>query len=90
MLAQSLLDGTIKSCGCLRADNCRENGYRTARANAERKHNINIPAESSKKGAKQQYRGVRIAMAFDSVFRSKPDTIHVDRPGARVVRGGRY
>jgi hypothetical protein len=32
----------------------------------------------------------RVADAFASVFPAPPDTVHVDRPGARVVRGGRY
>lgn len=32
----------------------------------------------------------RIAQAFDAVFRPAPDYVHVDTPGARVVRGSRY
>ena len=32
----------------------------------------------------------RVSDAFAEVFRSAPDFVHVDRPGARVVRGRRY
>ena len=32
----------------------------------------------------------RVGDAFAAVFRPPPDTVHVDRPGARVVRGTRY
>ena len=32
----------------------------------------------------------RVADAFADVFGTRADTVHVDRPGARVIRGGRY
>ena len=32
----------------------------------------------------------RVGDAFAQVFRAPLDTVHVDRPGARVVRGTRY
>ena len=86
VLAQSLLEGSIKSCGCLRAE--------TARATGKRNAGVNIPQESRKAGGKKagaaQSKTARVADAFAQVFRSPPDTVHVDRPGARVVRGTRY
>ena len=86
VLAQSLLEGSIKSCGCLRAE--------TARATGKRNAGVNIPQESRSQGGKMAValarKRDRIADAFASVFREPPDTVHVDRKGARVVRGGRY
>lgn len=87
VLAQSLLEGSIKSCGCLRAEVARENGARN-------RGRVNIPQESRKAGGKKagaaQSKTARVADAFAQVFREPPDTVHVDRKGARVVRGGRY
>ena len=35
--------------------------------------------------------GYHARMAIiDSILGTQPDTMHVDRPGARLVRGGRY
>lgn len=36
------------------------------------------------------YKANRLDNAFAAVFREPADTTHVDRPGARVVRGRRY
>lgn len=105
VLACSLLDGTIKSCGCLRADNARNNGYRAAlKASAKRRQRtddaitgvfaprvrVNIPARSRKIGGGKADKTARIAQAFGAVFKVEPDYVHVDTPGARVVRGSRY
>lgn len=58
------------------------------------KPKMNIPQESRSQGGKMAValarKRDRIADAFAEVFPSPPDTVHVDRPGARVVRGGRY
>ncbi len=54
------------------------------------KRAVNIPQESRKAGGAKANRSGRIADAFAQVFRAPPDTVHVDRPGARVVRGSRY
>ena len=105
VLACSLLDGTIKSCGCLRADNARNNGYRAAlKTSAKRRQRtddaiaevfdapagVNIPAVSRNIGGGKSGKTTRIAQAFDAVFRPAPDYVHVDTLGARVVRGSRY
>lgn len=74
--ASDLLSGHTRSCGCLR----RENTGKVGKANAGRDSNI----------ASGVSRTARVQRVLASIFRPPPDTIHVDRPGARVVRGGRY
>ena len=71
--ADNLTTGTVRSCGCLRA----EKGTEKAAA---------MRAALSKAGTRTK----RVGDAFAAVFRPPPDTVHVDRPGARVVRGTRY
>ena len=71
--------GRIASCGCARADAMRALGARAARSRA-----------SAARSGQRVYKASRIADAFAEVFRVPADTTHVDRPGARVVRGRRY
>lgn len=66
---------------------------RTERALAEvlaPRARVNIPAVSRNIGGGKSGKTTRIAQAFDAVFRPAPDYVHVDTPGARVVRGSRY
>lgn len=49
-----------------------------------------ITLEHAKSGGSKGVKSARIADALSAIFRAPPDTVHVDRPGARVVRGTRY
>jgi hypothetical protein len=49
-----------------------------------------ITLDHAKSGGAKANRSGRIAGAVAAIFRAPPDTVHVDRPGARVVRGTRY
>lgn len=51
---------------------------------------FNVPQESRTKGAHRQHKAARVSKALAEVFAAKPDTIHVDRAGAKLVRGSRY
>ncbi|MCC6378741.1 MAG: hypothetical protein IT519_08000 [Burkholderiales bacterium] len=51
---------------------------------------MNIPARSRKIGGGKADKTARIAQAFGAVFKVEPDYVHVDTPGARIVRGSRY
>lgn len=76
-LGNSLRCGYTRSCGCLR----RETAGR---------RNVNVPQASRKQGGALASKSQRIAAAIADVFASPPDYTHVDKPGARVVRGSRY
>ena len=56
------------------------------RAENGKKAKSSMQAKSAAAGLKTN----RLARAFDAVFPEPPDTTHVDRPGARLVRGERY
>lgn len=77
VLAQCLRNGDQQSCGCLRRELAARIHKRHARAGAKAQR-------------RQSNKTTRVADAFAEVFRVPADTTHVDRPGARVVRGGRY
>jgi hypothetical protein len=49
-----------------------------------------ITLEHAKSGGSKGVKSARIADALSAIFKAPPDTVHVDRPGARVVRGRRY
>lgn len=85
----SLRIGYTLSCGCLRRENARRNGHRAA-LDADSRQKFNIPKGSRTTGGAKAHKSARIADAFAAVFRAPSDTTHVDRPGARVVRGSRY
>lgn len=78
---QSLKSGSTKSCGCIR----RENMSKQARERVARNRTA-----GALNGSTKTARTLRIANALADVFGKTADTVHVDRPGARVIRGGRY
>lgn len=78
---QSLKSGSTKSCGCIR----RENMSKQARERVARNRTA-----GALNGSAKTARTLRIANAFADVFGKPVDTVHVDRSGARVIRGGRY
>lgn len=86
-----LIRGTTRSCGCLRAEQAPKNAALRLRGSpvpnaAAVMRDARMRGTLSARGRKAS----RIESAF-AAFRHNPsDTIHVDRPGARLVRGGRY
>lgn len=73
----NLTTGAVQSCGCLRVK-------------AEVTKAVVVKTALSKTLSKAGSRTKRVGDAFAQVFRAPPDTVHVDRKGARVVRGSRY
>lgn len=82
----------VCSCGKLcavRADNLTRDMVRSCgclRVEVGTKRAATMRDALSKAGTRTK----RVADAFADVFRAPPDFVHVDRPGARVVRGRRY
>lgn len=82
----------VCACGKLcavRADNLTTEKVRSCgclRVEVGSKRAETMRAALSRAGNKAK----RTADAFADVFRAPPDYVHIDRPGARVVRGGRY
>lgn len=72
----ALTRGQTRSCGCLRREHMASLGKSRRRGSLQ--------------GSKAIKRTVRLADALTSVFGVRADTIHVDRAGARVVRGSKY
>ena len=75
--AYSLLSGDTTSCGCRRARHVNGTNLITD------EHRLNA--------ATATHRNAQARRATEDVFRREPpDTAHVDRPGARLVRGRAY
>lgn len=81
---RSLINGDTQSCGCLRADAA---GRRWRDRSAGGQSSL---AAGARHGGAKTSRTLRLANAFADVFGTPVDTVHIDRPGARVVRGGKY
>lgn len=78
---QALKAGATKSCGCIR----RENMSKQARERVARNR-----IAGALNGSTKTARTLRISNALADVFGKPADTVHVDRPGAKIIRGGRY
>lgn len=83
--ATSLANGSTRSCGCLHAESARQRGRERATGQAQANR-----LAGALNGSAKTARTLRIANALADVFGKPVDTAHVDRSGARVIRGGRY
>lgn len=89
VLGQLLRQGAAKSCGCLRREFAAAQG-RSMRGKTIKRRAPNDRAERDRNSSAPALRTNRLARAAADVFGAAPDTKHVDRPGARLVRGSRY
>ena len=90
---RSLTSGDTRSCGCLHAESARQRGRERAMGQAQANRlpgALNGSAKTALNGSAETARTLRIANAFADVFGKPVDTVHVDRSGARVIRGKRY
>lgn len=82
---RSLTSGYTRSCGCLHAESARQRGRERAMGQAQANR-----LAGALNGSAKTTRTLRIANALADVFGKPVDTAHVDRSGARVIRGKRY
>ncbi len=82
----ALVSGMTRSCGCLRGEN-----FSAVTRRARGPGTPTIDAEHRKSAGRNSTRTAKARATLESIFgRREQDTVHVDRRGARLVRGRAY